>query len=55
MNKPTIQEFQNILISNGIIDPAAIEDPSGYDHCVMVQQVSDAYNELFNTKDQHHE
>jgi hypothetical protein len=42
----TLKQFENILVVNRIIDPAAIEDPQGYDNYAIKNKICIAYNEI---------
>jgi hypothetical protein len=40
----TLKQFENILVVNRLIDPAAIEDPQGYDNYATKDKICIAYN-----------
>jgi hypothetical protein len=46
LKRLTLKQFENILVVNRLIDPAAIEDPLGYDNYATKDKICVAYNEI---------
>ena len=43
----SFRRFCNLLVSNGLVDPAALDDPEGYDNYKAIGRLTEAHREIF--------